>query len=327
MSNDAVKKLGEKITRADRVLLLSHIRPDGDAVGSLLGLGLALEAQGKEVNLVLEDGVPIVFQHLPAADRVYREPAGIYDLVIVLDCSDVSRVGEVLDAYGQPDVNIDHHPTNTRFARMNIVREEAVATAEIVYDLLVNLSIPLTQPIAEDLLTGIITDSLGFRTSNTSPKALRTAAALQELGADLPDLYTRALLLKSIESVRYWAQGLSKIKKEKQVVWTSLSLEDRKAANYSGRDDADLINVLSTITDTVVSIVFVEQRDGTVKVSWRAKPGFDVAKTAMEFGGGGHKPAAGASIKGKLEDVVRAVVETTTAALEEKFSPANVSGV
>ncbi len=316
MKNATVQALGDRINRAERILLISHIRPDGDAVGSLLGLGLSLETTGKEVNLVLEDGVPRVFHHLPAADRVYQQAAGIYDLVIVLDSSDISRIGEVLDEYGQPDVNIDHHPTNTYFARMNLVREEAVATAEIIYDVLIELDLPLNQEVAEALLTGIVTDSLGFRTSNTSPKALRTAASLQELGADLPALYTRALVLKSIESVRYWAQGLSKIQLEDRLVWTTLTLEDRKAADYRGRDDADLINVLSTISDADISIIFVEQRDGTVKISWRAKPGFDVARTAMAFGGGGHEPAAGASVKGELDQIVEDVVEATRGALE-----------
>ncbi len=311
MLDPKIQTLGEKIEAAERILLISHIRPDGDAVGSLLGLGISLEAAGKEVNLVLEDGVPLVFHHLSSVDAVYREPAGVYDLIITLDSSDISRTGEVLDEYGQPDVNIDHHPTNTQFGHLNIVREDAVATAEIVLEIIQQLTLPLNKESAEALLTGIITDSLGFRTSNTTPGALRAAADLQEMGADLPDLYSRALLLKSFEALRYWGRGLSRIQKEDRLVWTVLSLEDRKAADYSGRDDADLINVLSTITGTDVCIIFVEQTDGTTKISWRAKPGFDVARIAMKFGGGGHTPAAGASVRGDLENIVKDVVETT----------------
>jgi len=271
---------------------------------------------GKEVNLVLEDGVPKVFHHLPAYDRVYREAAGVYDLVIVVDCSDIDRIGDVLDEYGEPDLNIDHHPTNTQFAGLNLVREDAVATVEIIYDLAVALSLPLNQEIAEALLTGLLTDSLGFRTSNTSPKALRIAADLQELGADLPHLYRKAMIEKSLKAVKYWALGISKIKLEDRLVWTSLSLEDRKNAQYPGRDDADLINLLASIKETDISLVFVEQKNGTVKVSWRARPGFDVSKTALEFGGGGHKPAAGAEIKGNLERVQEKVLKATRHALD-----------
>jgi phosphoesterase RecJ-like protein len=318
MNKEKIQSFGDQVQRAERILVISHTRPDGDAVGSLIGLGLILEELGKEVNLVLEDGVPKVFNHLPASDRVFREAAGIYDLIVVVDCSDIDRIGNILDDHGEPDINIDHHPTNTRFASLNLVREEAVATAEIIYDLAVALSLPLNQPIAEVLLTGLITDSLGFRTSNVSPKALRIAAKLQELGADLPTLYRKAMVEKSIEAVRYWGQGLAKIQLEDRLVWTSLSLEDRKLADYTGRDDADLINVLSTIRDTDISLVFIEQTKGTVKVSWRAQPGFDVSKTAGQFGGGGHKPAAGAEIKGDLERVQEEVLKATRETLTER---------
>lgn len=315
MNKENIKAFGDLVERVDRILIISHTRPDGDAVGSLIGLGLIFEELGKEVNLVLEDGVPKVFHHLPAYDRVFREAAGVYDLIVVVDCSDIDRIGNVLDDYGEPDVNIDHHPTNTRFAALNLVQENAVATVEIIYDLVVALSLPINQSIAEVLLTGLLTDSLGFRTSNTSPKALRIAAELQELGADLPYLYRKAMIEKSLEAVKYWGCGLSKIILEDRLVWTSLSLEDRKKAEYTGRDDADLINLLASIKETDISLVFVEQTNGTVKVSWRARPGFDVSKTALEFGGGGHKPAAGAEIKGDLERVQEEVLMATRQAL------------
>jgi phosphoesterase RecJ-like protein len=315
MNKENIQAFGDLVERADRILIISHTRPDGDAVGSLIGLGLIFEELGKEVNLVLEDGVPKVFHHLPAYDRVFREAAGVYDLIVVVDCSDIDRIGNVLDDYGEPDVNIDHHPTNTRFAALNLVQENAVATVEIIYDLVVALSLPINQSIAEVLLTGLLTDSLGFRTSNTSPKALRIAAELQELGADLPYLYRKAMIEKSLEAVKYWGFGLSKIILEDRLVWTSLSLEDRKKAEYTGRDDADLINLLASIKETDISLVFVEQTNGTVKVSWRARPGFDVSKTALEFGGGGHKPAAGAEIKGNLERVQEEVLMATRQAL------------
>jgi phosphoesterase RecJ-like protein len=311
MNNDDIQVFGDLISRAERVLIISHIRPDGDAVGSLLGLGLMLEELGKEVNLVLEDGVPLVFHHLTGADKVYREAAGVYDLIIVVDSSDMERIGSVLDEHGEPDVNIDHHPTNTQFAKLNLVREHAVATVEIIYDLALALSLPINLPIAEALLTGLLTDSLGFRTSNTSPRTLRIATELMERGANLQVLYRKAMLEKTFEAVRYWGQGLSRIQHEDRLLWTSLTLEDRKIADYPGRDDADLVNILSRVRDMDICVVFVEQSDGSVKVSWRAQPGFDVASIASQFGGGGHKPAAGADIKGDLERIQEEVLEAT----------------
>ncbi len=311
MNKDDIQAFGGLVERADRILVISHIRPDGDAVGSLLGLGLILEELGKEVNLVLEDGVPQVFHHLTGFDRVYKEASGVYDLVIVVDCSDIDRIGSVLDDYGEPDVNIDHHPTNTQFASLNIVREDAVATVEIIYDLAQELSYPLNQPISEALLTGLLTDSLGFRTSNSSPRTLRIAADLQELGADLQTLYRKAMLEKSYEAIRYWGKGLDRIQRNGRLAWTSLSLLDRQDTDYPGRDDADLVNVLTRIKDVDISVVFVEQKNGTVKVSWRSRPGFDVSLIATQFGGGGHKPAAGADIHGSLEQVETEVLEAT----------------
>lgn len=316
MDNEQIQAFGALVSRAQRILVISHIRPDGDAVGSLLGLGLMFEELGKEVNLVLEDGVPLVFHHLTGTDQVFRQAAGVYDLIIVVDSSDIERIGEVLDEYGEPDVNIDHHPTNTHFAKLNLVRDSAVATVEIIYDLALALDYPITLPVAEALLTGLVTDSLGFRTSNSTSRTLLIAADLMERGANLQELYRKAMLEKSIEAVRYWGQGLSRIQKENRLVWTSLTLEDRVKADYPGRDDADLVNILSRITDTDVCVVFVEQNDGTVKVSWRAQPGFDVAQIATQFGGGGHKPAAGAEIKGDLARVEQEVLEATRKTLE-----------
>lgn len=315
MNREDIQAFGDWIQKAERILIISHTRPDGDAVGTLIGLGLILEELGKEVNLVLEDGVPKVFHHITGYDKVFRKTSGVYDLIIVVDCSDIDRIGSVLDEYGEPDINIDHHPTNTQFAKLNIVQDDAVATAEMVFEMAKILQFPITLPIAEALLTGLLTDSLGFRTSNSSPKALRFAAELQEHGANLPYLYRKAMIEKSFEALKYWGQGLSNLVLENRLVWTSLSLEDRKLAEYGGRDDADIINVLSTIRDTDISVVFVEQTDGTVKVSWRAQPGFDVSSVALKFGGGGHKPAAGAEIKGDLERVQQDVLEVTRQAL------------
>ncbi len=317
MNKDQIQAFGDLVSRADRILIISHIRPDGDAVGSTLGLGLILEEMGKEVSLVLEDGVPKVFNHLTGTDRIIREVVGVFDLVIVVDCSDIERIGSVLDDYGEPDVNIDHHPTNTQFAKLNLVRDNAVATVEIIFDLVQELSYPINLPIAEALLTGLLTDSLGFRTSNTNPQTLRIAAELMEVGANLPILYRKAMLEKSVEAVKYWGQGLSGIQMEDRLVWASLSLEDRIVADYPGRDDADLINVLARIKDADISVVFVEQKNGSVKVSWRSRPGFDVSIVATQFGGGGHKPAAGADIKGDLKRVQEEVLEATRISLKK----------
>jgi phosphoesterase RecJ-like protein len=208
-------------------------------------------------------------------------------------------------------LNIDHHNTNLNFAAINVVDSGAAATCQMLAALLPAWGLPISREIAEALLTGIITDTIGFRVASTSPAVLRTAADLFERGADLPTLYAKALLTRSYEAVRYWGAGLSALKLEDRLLWTRLTLEDRRAVNYPGRDDADLVNILQTVEDADVFVIFIEQNDGTVKVSWRARPGFDVSQIALRFGGGGHKPAAGASIQGSLEEVIQKVLDAT----------------
>lgn len=318
MDSAMVEAIRGEFQSASRYLLLSHIRPDGDAVGSLLGIGLSLIESGKAVQMVLGDGIPPIYRHLPGSDLVEFRPSGEFDLVVVLDCSDLERLGELLpvdrETKGRkrkPDINIDHHITNIHFARYNLVEPKAVATAEILTQLIHKLSLPLTKDIASNLLTGILADTIGFRTANMNAQALITAARLVESGADLPELYQRVLLQRPFEALRYWGAGLSKLTREGPLIWTSLTLQDRLSSGYPGRDDADLINLLSAVNGAQIAVIFTEQKGGRVKVSWRAQPGVDVAQIAMHFGGGGHTAAAGVELNGTLSDVQNRVLAAT----------------
>ena len=220
-------EIGESLNQAARVLVVSHVRPDGDAVGSLLGMGLSLLATGKTVQMVLADGVPGSFRHLPGSSLVKKKPEGESDLTIVLDASDLLRVGRAIDPDGVPGINIDHHITNLNFARINLVEPAAVATSAILAEHLPEWGLPITPEVASALLTGIISETLGFRTSNMTPKALRLAATLMEIGPDMPELYNRALVRRSFNATRYWAAGLSRLERRGRLVWTSLTLADR----------------------------------------------------------------------------------------------------
>jgi bifunctional oligoribonuclease and PAP phosphatase NrnA len=311
MDEALVASLAHQLRQAQRLLVVSHIHPDGDAIGSLLGIGLVLQETGKQVVMVLADGVPANFRFLTGVDQVVTSPHGDFDAIIAVDCSDVGRFGNALADYGLPDVNIDHHITNNKFARINLVDNQSVATAEILAVLLPSAGFPLNQNSARALLTGLVTDTLGFRTANVTPETLRTAARLLEFGIDLPEIFQNTLVQRSFEAVRYWASGLNRIERCGGLAWTSLTLEDRKAVGYPGQDDADLINVLSSITNIDIAIIFIEQVRGRIKVSWRARPGLDVSKVALNFGGGGHPAAAGAEIHGVLSEVRESVLKAT----------------
>jgi len=306
------QQIRERFKEAKRVLVASHVRPDGDAVGSVLALGLALEQAGKNVEMVLVDGVPSSFRHLKGSEKIRRHPTAPFDLFVSVDCADRKRLGGALQPLGAPHLNIDHHVTNERFGELNLIEPDAVATAAILTDHLPHWGLEITLPVAEALLNGIVTDTLGFRTSNVTPHALRQAADLMERGANLPELYMRGLVRRSLAAARYWGAGLSRLRYEDGIIWSILTLEDRRQAGYTSNDDADLINVISAIDGGRVGMIFVEQENGHVKISWRAlEEGMDVAQVARALGGGGHQAAAGADIRGTLENVVPHVLQLT----------------
>jgi bifunctional oligoribonuclease and PAP phosphatase NrnA len=311
--NAAIK---ERLADAKNILIASHVRPDGDAVGSLLGIGLALQHAGKNVQMVLADGVPSSFKHLEGAELVKTKIEGTFDTFITVDCADFKRTGKLFESIGHPDINIDHHITNEKFGKLNLIEGEEVATAAILTNHLPVWGYEITKPVAAALLTGLITDTLGFRTSNVTPETMRQAATLMEHGADMPELYMRGLVRRSYEATRYWGAGLSNLQRRDSMVWGKLTLIDRKAAGYSGNDDADLINTISAIDGYKVGMIFVEQTDNRVKISWRAlEDGIDVSPIAKHFGGGGHAAAAGADVVGSLDEVIENAIKSTKAML------------
>ena len=306
-----------KIDSSDLILIASHVRPDADAVGSLLGLGLGLIQAGKKVQMVLEDGAD-KFQYLPKSDLISQSAQGEVDMVIVVDCSDPTRVGAALDDYDKPDLVVDHHKTNLEFGTFNVVEPDQVATAAILFDHMPLWGLTITPEVATCLLSGIVGDTIGFRTSNVDAEAMRKSAALMDLGADLPSIYREELIVKPIKAVHYWGYGLSKLEHEDGIVWTSLTLADREKVGYAGNDDADLVNVLSSVKEAEIALIFVEQPHDEVKVSWRARPGLDVSGVAFNFGGGGHAAAAGADISGSLDDVKHRVIIETKELLKQQ---------
>jgi phosphoesterase RecJ-like protein len=309
-----VTRARRRLAAAAHVAVVAHERPDGDAVGSALAIALSLRLSGKQAEAVFSDGLPARYRFLPGASSVRRDlPAGI-DLIVTVDCSTLDRLGPA--AGGVPVINIDHHPSNTRFGQVNLVDAQASATAEVLYGLAPALGLPIDADVATNLLAGIVTDTIGFRTVSTTPRVLQAAADLMARGAALAEVYDRTLNQHTLSALRYWAHGLSRLESDGGVVWCSLTLEDRRAAQYGGNDDADLINLLGTIDGARVALILVEQADGRTKVSWRCREGFNVARVAEQFGGGGHDLAAGAMVNGERAQVEQAVLASTRAALE-----------
>jgi len=312
VDNQITGEIKARLASANKILIAAHVRPDGDAIGSVLGLGLALRDAGKSVEMVLVDGVPSSFRYLEGSDLIKKEPSGEYDTFITVDCADFKRVGKAFETYFPPDINIDHHKTNEKFGKLNLIEAEEVATAAILTNHLPEWGLTITKPVAAALLTGILTDTLGFRTSNITPEALRQAATLMEAGVDMPEIYMKSLVRKTFPAAKYWGAGLSSLESKHGIVYGTLTLADRKSTGYSGNDDADLINMISAIDGNKVGMVFVEQSDNHVKISWRAlAPGIDVSPIAKHFNGGGHAAAAGADIQGSLSEIKAEAIKIT----------------
>jgi len=318
-NNSINQAILSRLHAASKPLLVSHVRPDGDAIASLVGMGIALQSAGKVCQLVLVDGVPSKYRFLNGTNLITSEVKEDHDLVIALDCSDQKRLGsQFVDI--KIDINIDHHITNENYAGLNLVLPEQPATAAILAAYLPKWGFPINIDSANALLMGILTDTIGYRTSNVSAQSLRISAQLVEKGANLQLLYEKALTSQTFPASILWGLALSKLKKKGGIVWTSITRQDRKDAGYHGRDDADLTNLLSTIENAEVSLLFNEQKDGKVKVSWRSGANIDVSSIAQRFGGGGHPPASGAEISGNLEEVEEMVLEATNGYLKDSES-------
>lgn len=319
------------IEKANRVLVIAHVDPDGDAIGSLTAMGQGLQQLGKRVTLVCDDAVPSRFHSLPLATDVRRapNPDTHYDLVIAVDCADESRMGWAYANLPEPKptlANIDHHITNTRFGAFNIIDPDASSTAEILHRFLAEIDVDMTRGIAESLLAGIVTDTLGFRTTNVSAATLRVAADLVEAGADIAALSIQFLHQKQFATARVWGIGLARMQLEDGLLWTSISRGEIQRAGLEGNPNSSgLVNFLADVDGAAMGVVLSEMNDGAVRVTMRAQPPYNVAEVAVQFGGGGHALAAGCALEGPLEQAEVRVVNACREAIRRQRNPVSLS--
>jgi phosphoesterase RecJ-like protein len=305
-----LQKFRDLVDGAQRILMITHVAPDGDAIGSLLGLGWLLWSQDKDLTLACEDPVPGVYASLPGADRVVHHAEGTYDLIISLDCSDQRRMGQVYDGSlaAVPLINIDHHVTNTLFGTLNWVDPTSVATAQIVLDMIDLFDWQMTPAVATCLLTGLVTDTRSFRTSNVDVAAVRAALRLMEAGASLSEIARQALEQRPLASVRLWGQAFASLQLEDGILWTEVTRAMRRESGLGENGAAGLANFLSGVREARVVVVFTERDGGTVDVGMRSMPGIDVAQAALRLGGGGHPQAAGCTFVGTLPQARKQVL-------------------
>ena len=294
----------DAIHAADTILLVSHIAPDGDAVGSTLGLFHCLRDMGKSVTAAIDGGAPVSLRFLRGSDSILpKVERGKFDLLVTLDSSDLSRIGKS-GAYGmahsQSIINLDHHPTNTGFGDIMLVAPEAVAAAEIVFDLVEFMALEPSQPSAVAILTGLVTDTRGFRINATNSRTLEIAQALMQRGADLPQIMARTLNRRSYKDVLLWKAAFPSIALNGGLIHAAITQADLRAAGLTEMTDGGLVNHLLAVDQAKVSVVFKALPGDEVEVGFRAKPGFDVAQLALRLGGGGHTLASGCTLSGTL---------------------------
>ncbi len=329
MDRNLLRSIHKHIQGSGRILIVTHVGPDGDAIGSLLSMGWLLRAQHKERVLFCQDPVPEGYHFLPGSDEITQQAEGPFDLIISVDCSDDYRMGEDMadGAAGPlgsvPLINIDHHVTNTHFGTLNWVDPEAVATAQMILALAESLSWELTPPVATCLLAGLITDTRSFRTSNVDSRAIRAALRLMEAGASVSDITRQALEQRSLASVRLWGQAIERLHLEGGILWTEVTRAMRQQLGLAGNDFSGLANFLSGIREAHVVVVFTERENGTIDVGLRAAPGLDVAQVALRLGGGGHPQAAGCTLEGDLSKVQNRVLSELHHSLAEQTGEAS----
>jgi len=305
------------VLQASRCILVStHLQPDGDAIGSLLALGLALKSCGRQVDMYCDGGVPRRFRFLAGADEVVSvPPKKAFDCIVALDCADRQRLpvpDQVLrDAML---VNIDHHPTNNLFGRLNYVDAAAAATGEIVFDLLRELGAHHDCAVAEALYVAISTDTGSFKYDNTTEKTHRIAGRLLACGVRPGHISSLVFDVKPLRAVLVLQQALSSLafSADGKIAWLTLTEKDLQEAGADNADLEGLINYAKNIEGVEVGLLFRENDDGTIKVGFRSFQ-TDVAGIAALFGGGGHTRAAGCTIRGSLDEAISRV----TAAVAE----------
>ncbi len=301
----------DRIRHATRILLITHISPDSDAIGSALGLAHALRQLGLNATPACSDPIYKRFEILPGYADVVSQTDGEFDLIIALDCGDEFRLGRLWSDRAEPHpflINIDHHITNTRFGQINWVDPSAASTAEIVLDLVDRLDVTLNFDIATSLLYGLVGDTLGFRTPNTTPRQLAYAERLMAAGASLNDCMDHQFNRRPLALICLWGKALNTLKVKDRVIYAAISKAMRDACGMSTTGDISLSSFLVSANEADRSAVLVEKDDGQIEISLRAKKGFNVSKAATELGGGGHPLAAGATIDGPLSDATRRVL-------------------
>jgi bifunctional oligoribonuclease and PAP phosphatase NrnA len=323
MTQATLAQIGSAFREHHRFAVLSHVRPDGDALGSQLALALSLQLLGKEVTAWNEDGLLEKYGFLPGGARLTQPPpqAQDFDVAVALDTATQGRLGTAGDAvrHAKTWINIDHHPSNPGYGDLVYIDPTSPATGQILFELIKDQQLPMTPAIAENLFVAISTDTGSFQYPNTTARTFEIGAELVRGGVDVGHIsqllyenYPRRrteLLRELLGTMRFDANG--------QIACFSLSLGVATKLGVRPEDNEGLIDHLRAIHGVIVAIFFEELAEGKVRVSMRSKnEEVDVSAICQKFGGGGHKLAAGARVRGTLAEVEQRLLQATCEVLD-----------
>jgi len=311
----SLEQTAKLLQRSNTIILTAHIQPDGDCLGSMLALNHYLVSIGKNVRMVLDDDVPALFNFLPGHQAIQKPTTKVIsaDLLIVLDASDIERIGKVKEHIEAPILNIDHHVSNTKFADYWYIDKRAAATGEIIFQLLNMLKVNITAAMATCLYTAIATDCGFFRYANTSVQTMRYAADLMEHGAE-PHVISEAMEAKPLESILTLGKVLETLELYHNGKIATITVLPETLSNLDSTEG--FINYPRIIEGVDIAIMFKVMSEGMIRISFRSKTA-DVSKLALAFGGGGHVRAAGCAIMGRIDDVTKEVLTATIKQLTE----------
>jgi bifunctional oligoribonuclease and PAP phosphatase NrnA len=315
----ALQQAATLIASRKKIWIATHQRPDGDALGCLLGLALALEKTGKQVARLCPDPVPENYHFLPSTDLVSRQPPDWEpDLLITVDCDGLSRTGRLTARLEtiSPVVDIDHHATEKSFGEVQVIVPSAAATGVIVYHLLLHMQIPLDHFIATCLYCAVLTDTGRFSFPNTNDAALATAHALVKAGAKPGGIARHIYENRTLGSRRLLGIALTGMKLDpgRHVSWAILRREDFRKAGGTDKDTEGIIDFLRSVKGVEVGILLTQAGGGS-HISLRSRGKVDVGRLALQFGGGGHREAAGCDIAAPPEEAVKLLIKAVQEAL------------
>ncbi|MBI4686260.1 MAG: bifunctional oligoribonuclease/PAP phosphatase NrnA [Nitrospirae bacterium] len=304
-------------------LILSHLHPEADAVGSSIGFALGLKKAGKEVYVLNRDIIPEVTKFLPFSNIVSQKiPKKEFDVLMLLDCNEIKRTG-LKEKFEKGLVKakniavVDHHLLDSPSRHISWINPAASATGELVYKLLKALRIPLDSDIATNLYASIFTDTGGFRYSNTTAETLQISASLIEAGAEPWEITKQVYESFSFNRLRLLTLCLLTLDNKDMTASITITRDMYKKTKTTVEDTEDFVNYPRKIKDVEVAVLFREDERNLYKISFRSKGRVNVQKVAQSFGGGGHRNASGCEVKGPLKDVKRKVLGAVRKAIKE----------